>query len=73
MPRFTVELSDEINDTLDAIARRSGISKAEAMRRAFALLAIADQEKQKNRGRSLGIIREREDHSLEAVCRIIGV
>jgi hypothetical protein len=55
------------------ISKRKGITKAEAMRRAFALLAVADKEEQKPGGFSLGIVRETADHGLEAVGRVIGV
>lgn len=73
MPRMTLDLSEEIDSTLTDIAKRSGISKAEAMRRAFALLSVADKEKSKNAGFSLGIVRETDDHRLEAVARVVGV
>jgi predicted transcriptional regulator len=73
MTRLTLDLSSEIDEKLTDIAKRNGITKAEAMRRAFALLAIADQEKRKNKGFSLGIVRETEDHTLEAVGRVVGV
>ncbi len=72
MTRLTLDLSTEIDDKLISIAKRNGITKAEAMRRAFALLTIADEEKQKP-GFSLGIVREKEDHTLEAVGRLVGV
>lgn len=72
MPRMTLDLSDEIDGALTDIAKQSGITKAEAMRRAFALLAVAYAEKKKP-GFSLGIVREREDHTLEAVGRVVGV
>jgi len=72
MPRMTLDLSDEIDDTLTALARRRGITKAEAMRKAFALLVIADSEARKP-GFSLGIARERDDHTLEAVGRVVGL
>lgn len=72
MPRMTLDLSDEIDNLLNDIAKQSGITKAEAMRRAFALLAVAYDEKKKP-GYSLGIVREREDHTLEAVCRVVGI
>jgi len=45
MPRMTLDLSDEIDQALTDIATQSGITKAEAMRRAFALLAVAYAEK----------------------------
>jgi len=45
MPRMTLDLSDEIDQALTDIATQGGITKAEAMRRAFALLAVAYAEK----------------------------
>ena len=72
MPRFTLDLSEEIDGALTDIAKQSGITKAEAMRRAFALLAVAYAEKKKP-GFSLGIVRERDDHTLEAVGRVVGI
>ena len=72
MPRLSLTLSDEIDDALNDIAARNGITKAEAIKRAFALLVIADQQKQKKGGFSLGIVRERDDHTLEAVGRVVG-
>lgn len=71
MPRFTLDLSDEIDGALTDIAKLSGITKAEAMRRAFALLAVAYAEKKP--GFSLGIVRERDDHTLEAVGSVVGI
>ncbi len=72
MPRFTVDLSKEIDTRLTAIAQKEGITKAEAMRRAFALLSIADHEKEK--GNSLGIVRENpNNHELQAIGRVVGV
>ncbi|MGF6489176.1 hypothetical protein [Pseudomonas frederiksbergensis] len=72
MPRMTLDLSVEIDQTLTDIAQQNGITKAEAMRRAFALLVVAYAEKKKP-GFSLGIVRERDDHTLEAVGRVIGL
>ena len=72
MPRFTVELSSEIDSRLTAIARKQGISKSEAMKRAFALLSIADQETAK--GNTLGIVREdTNNHELMALGRVVGL
>lgn len=72
MPRLTIDLSQEIDDRLTAIAHKEGISKAEAMRKAFALLSVAEQEKTK--GNSLGIVRESEDNQeLKALGRIVGL
>jgi len=72
MPTFSITLSEEIDDALNNIAARNGITKAEAMKRAFALLVIAYEQKQKKGRFSLGIVRERDDRTLEAVCRVVG-
>jgi predicted transcriptional regulator len=72
MPRMTLDLSDEIDQKLTTIAKDRGITKADAMRKAFALLVIADREARKP-GFSLGIVRERDDHTLEAVGRVVGL
>ena len=71
MSRFTIDLSDEIDNKLAQIARNNGITKAEAMRRAFALLSVAEEQKQFP-GQSLGIVKQTDGH-LEAVGRIVGV
>lgn len=67
MTRMTVDLSDEVDDRLTEIARKSGITKAEAMRRAFALLSVAHQERE--RGNSLAVV----DDDLKPVARLVGV
>ena len=72
MASLTLELSDDIDNCLSQIALRNYISKAEAMKRAFALLVIADQKKQEP-SCSLGIVRECADHSLEVVGRVTGL
>ena len=67
MTRMTVDLSDEVDDRLTEIAKKSGITKAEAMRRAFALLSVAHQERE--RGNSLAVV----DDDLKPVARLVGV
>ena len=72
MPRLTVDLSNEINTRLTEIAQKEGITKAEAMRKAFALLSVA--EKEKARGNSIGTVREKENrHELQAIARVVGI
>jgi hypothetical protein len=72
MPRLTVDLSKEIDARLTEIAKKEGISKAEAMRKAFALLSVAVEESSK--GNSLGIVRENpEDHQLQALGKVVGI
>ncbi|EPX9364086.1 hypothetical protein ACW6B7_001843 [Aeromonas veronii] len=70
MPRYTVEISDKVVGELDDFASRHHISRAEAARRAFALLALAEKEAAK--GNSLGIVKEEDDH-LRAIGRVVGV
>lgn len=73
MTRLTLDLSEEIDEHLTQIARKKGISKAEAMRRAFALLVVADRENSKGNGCGLGIVKESPDGKLEAVGRVVGI
>ena len=67
MSRLTVDLSDEIDERLNDIAKRNGITKGEAMRRAFALLSVADEER--NKGNTLAII----DSAMKPLARLVGV
>jgi predicted transcriptional regulator len=71
MATMTLTLPGEIDEALDDIARRKGISKAEAMKRAFALLVIADRERRQH-GHSIGIVHENEDYSVDPVAIIEG-
>lgn len=72
MQRMTLELSDSFDVVLTNFAARNGVSKPEAVRRALAVLALAEREK--TRGRSLGIVEEdRDTHELHAVGRILGL
>ncbi|OFA06097.1 hypothetical protein [Duganella sp. HH101] len=73
MRSMTVEMSPEIDDTLTMIACARGISKGEAMLRAFALLKVAYEERQKCDGSSLGFVRRMPDNTLKAVGVITGV
>lgn len=67
MTRMTVDLSAEVDERLTEIAKKSGITKAEAMRRAFALLSVAHEEK--DRGHSLAVV----DDQMRPVARLVGV
>lgn len=72
MQRMTLELSDSFDVVLTNFAARNRVSKPEAVRRALAVLALAEREKTK--GRSLGIVEEdRDTHELHAVGRILGL
>lgn len=71
MRDFNISLSREIDDHLERIAHKEGITKAEAIRRAFALLVVADQLRDK--GDSLGIVRESEKDELQAIGRVVDI
>jgi hypothetical protein len=58
MPRQTIDLSEEIDEVRNDIAKRNGITSAVAMRRAFALLVVVDRRRNR-RFFSLGIVRGR--------------
>ncbi|MRW91662.1 hypothetical protein GJ699_16845 [Duganella sp. FT80W] len=69
---MTLSLSEDIDDFLNAYACERGITKAEAIKGAFALLKIADDQKRKGDGSSLGLIRRMPDDSLEVVGLVTG-
>lgn len=70
--RYTVDLADKVIEDIDKFADSQHISRAEAIRRALALLSIANQEREQ--GNELGIIRrENGDAEPRVVARIAGV
>lgn len=71
MPRLTVDLSSEIDKTLSQIAANNHTTKAEVMRKAFALLAVAEEEKGK--GNSMAIVKEDENREAKIVAKLIGI
>ena len=69
-----LSMSLEVDSELAAFAEAHGVTKAEAMRRAIGLLAVARKQHQRDRRRSLGVVRVNEDtEELEAVGRITDV
>ncbi|SDG68227.1 MULTISPECIES: hypothetical protein [unclassified Duganella] len=70
---MTVTMSQEIDDTLTMIACARGITKAEAMLRAFALLKIAFDETQRNDGSSIGFVQRMPDNTLQARGVVRGI
>lgn len=66
--RVTLELSSDLNDTLDAIADTSGSTKSEVLRKAIALVEAATKAKAK--GRELAII---DSKSEKVVTHIVGL
>ena len=72
MPRYTIDLSGKVLSDLDDFAKKHHISRAEAAKRAFAILAIADEEREK--GNELGIVKiGKEEEETKLVARIAGV
>ena len=70
MARMTVDLPEDINNLITSIASEQGIPKTEVVRRAFAILKVAQEERSK--GGMLGMVRRADDGKLEAVARIVG-
>lgn len=71
MNRMSVNLSPEMEKLIEEKSKRDGITKAEVVRRAFALLQVSEAEKEK--GRSIGIISEGANHEMKVVGKIIGL
>ncbi|OKB66960.1 hypothetical protein BHU62_09995 [Serratia marcescens] len=72
MRSLPIRLSNEIDDSLNDIARRHGMAKTDVIRLAFSLMTIADREWMKQDGSRLGIVRE-SDEGLEAVAVVVGI
>lgn len=71
MGHMSFRVSDKADEFLERFAKEKRISKAAALSRAIALLAVAT-EQQKN-GKLLGIVEEDEEKELHAVGRISGI
>lgn len=71
MNRMSVNLSPEMELLIEETSKREGITKAEVIRKAFALLQISESEKK--RGRSIGVISEDSNHEMKVVGKIIGL
>lgn len=64
MCQYTIDLPDNIHQFLCAYSQRSGISLAEGIERAFALLVVADRAEEK--GLVMGIVHAHDDRPLTA-------
>ena len=72
MPRYTINLSGKLLEDLDSFAKRHRISRSDAAKRAFAILAIADKEVQK--GNELAIVKiDKSSDKIKLVAKILGV
>jgi hypothetical protein len=66
MTRMTIELPNEIVETVAQTAEKLCVSKVEVLRRLFAILKITQEEKKK--GNELGIV-----NGDKVVARFVGV
>lgn len=70
MKSYELNITNEVDDFLHDFAMRNGVSISETVRRAFALLRIADEEKRRDPSCTVGIVREHEDQSVEVLAEI---
>lgn len=59
MPRFTLDLNDEITDRLEDYMAREHITRAEAIRRCILVLTELDRERQN--GTQIGFLKESKE------------
>lgn len=71
MARMTLDLTGDVDSRLTEIAARSGISKTEAIRRALALLSVADDAK--STGNSLAVVKKDKDNNYSIEARLVGI
>jgi predicted transcriptional regulator len=65
--RLTVDVSPELNETLDQLADNAHLTKSEILRRAIALMKVAAQAHEK--GQKLALI----DKDQQALTEIVGI
>jgi predicted transcriptional regulator len=65
--RLTVDVSPELNETLDQLADNAHLTKSEILRRAIALIKVAAQAHEK--GQKLALI----DKDQQGMTEIIGI
>jgi predicted transcriptional regulator len=66
--RLTLEVSTDLNDTLDNLASNSSSTKSDVLRKAIALFEFASAGKQK--GRALALIDPKTD---KVVSHVVGL
>lgn len=74
MTRLTVDLSDSVDAALSQMAADNKTTKADIMRRAFALMSIAEREKKK--GHHVAIVKDTEvggKNKTEVVAVVAGI
>lgn len=74
MTRLTVDLSDNVDAALAKMAADNQTTKADIMRRAFALMSIAEREKKK--GHHVAIVKDKQvggENQTEVVALVAGI
>jgi len=66
--KLTLELSEDVNNSLQEIAEEAGTTKSDVLRKAISLMKVASSEKKK--GRELAVI---DSKSEKVVSHIVGV
>lgn len=67
--RLNLDVSQEIAEFIENLARDNQTTKADVMKRAIALLKVAHDEKKRHR--SMGFVKEQNDDVLET--KIVGI
>ena len=70
MSRYTLELSNQVLNDLDAIAQHQQIARVDVVRKAFALIKVAFDETQK--GNDIVVVNESESN-LTIVSKLYGI
>jgi predicted transcriptional regulator len=65
--RLTVDVSQELNKTLESLAQASGSTKSDILRRALTLMEVA--AKAKSEGKKMAVV----DQSNSVITEIMGV
>lgn len=58
MPKYTMQMNDNLESVLDELAEKEGISKAQVIRRSLTLLKLA--EEQREHGFQLALTKDGE-------------
>jgi predicted transcriptional regulator len=66
--KLTLELSEDVNNTLEEIAEENSTTKSDVLRKAIGLMKVATSEKKK--GRELAVI---DSKSEKVVTHIVGL
>ncbi len=63
--RYTIDLTEDLNQEIEEIAEKAGITKSELFRRALALLKVT--QRATDEGEHVGVVKDRESLKREFV------